>query len=113
VKRALSACAAVLALVAAGCGSTTGSGAADPATLVPAATVAYASLELSPQGAEKQGFDAAFGKLLGPDPETRLGEGFTEAVRTSDKLDYATDVKPWLGDTATAIVTGTTEDGAD
>jgi hypothetical protein len=113
VKRAFSACAAVLAVVAAGCGSATGSGAADPATLAPAATVAYASLELAPQQPEKQGFDAAFGKLLGPDPETRLGEAFTEAVRTSDKLDYATDVKPWLGATATAIVTGVSGHGAD
>ncbi|MEA2273010.1 MAG: hypothetical protein QOI98_1718, partial [Solirubrobacteraceae bacterium] len=113
VKRAVSACAAVLACAGGGCGSTTGSGAADPATIVPAATVAYASLELSPQGAEKQGFEAAFGKLLGPDPRTRLGEAFTQAVRTSDKLDYATDVKPWLGDTATAIVTGVAEHGAD
>jgi hypothetical protein len=113
VKRAVSACAAVLALVAAGCGSTSGSGAADPATLAPAATVAYASLELAPQGAERPGFEAAFGKLLGPDPESRLGEAFTQAVRTSDKLDYATDVKPWLGDTATAIVTGVSEHGAD
>jgi uncharacterized protein DUF3352 len=105
VKRALSACAVVLAIVVAGCGSTTGSGPVDPATLAPATTLAYASFELAPQGAEKQGFDTAFGKLLGADPERRLGEAFTNAVQTSGRLDYDADVKPWLGETATAVVT--------
>ncbi|MFL5896142.1 MAG: DUF3352 domain-containing protein [Thermoleophilaceae bacterium] len=105
MTRALSACAVVLAIAVAGCGSTTGSGPVDPATLAPATTLAYASFELAPQGAEKQGFDAAFGKLLGADPERRLGEAFTNAVQTSGRLGYDADVKPWLGETATAIVT--------
>jgi hypothetical protein len=36
-------------------------------------------------------------KLLGPNPEAKLGAAFTEATQTSGKLDYETDVKPWLG----------------
>jgi hypothetical protein len=95
----------VLAVAVAGCGSTTGSGPADPATLAPATTLAYASFEIAPQGQEKAGYDAAFGKLLGADPERRIGEALTKAARTSGRLDYAADVKPWLGETATAILT--------
>jgi hypothetical protein len=107
VKRTLSgACAVILAVAVAGCGSSTRSGSVDPATLAPPTTLAYASFKLAPQGAEKPGFDAAFGKLLGADPERRIGEAFTNATQTSGRLDYDADVKPWLGETATAIVTG-------
>jgi hypothetical protein len=95
VKRALSACAAVLAFAAAGCGSTTGSGAADPATLAPAATVAYASLELSPRGAEKQGFDAAL------QVTPLIGAQYSRAanrLRAATGLDQQKDMLAAVGD---------------
>jgi hypothetical protein len=113
VRGALSACAAVLAVAVAGCGSTAGSGQTDPATLAPATTLAYATFELAPQGPDKAGYDAAFGKLLGPDPERQIGEALTKAAQTSGRLDYAADVKPWLGATATAILTSVAPDHPD
>src|SRR5436305_4357281 len=114
MKRALVACAAVIALLAAGCGAGSSGSAGDPAKLAPAGTIAYASLELAPQGPEKQGFDAAFGKLLGPDPESKLAQALTDALKEQgSKLDYATDVKPWLGDTAAAVLTGVLQNHAD
>ena len=106
VKRAFAACAVAVVVAVAGCGSSgPGAGATDPATLAPLGAVAYASFEIAPQGSEKADFDAAFTKLLGSDPEAKLGAAFTEATQTSGKLDYETDVKPWLGDTVSAVVT--------
>jgi hypothetical protein len=103
-----------LLVALAGCGSSsTGAGPSDPASIAPAATLAYASFEINPQGPEKQNFDAAFSKLLGNDPETQLGEAFTNAASTSGRLDYATDVKPWLGDTISAVVTGVSPQHCD
>lgn len=113
MKRALLAFAAGLAIAASGCGAGPGAGAVDPAAIAPASTLAYASLEIAPHGAEKQDFDAAFGKLLGGDPETKLGEAFTHAASTSGKLDYATDVKPWLGDSVSLVVTAVARRSAD
>jgi Protein of unknown function (DUF3352) len=106
VKRALVACALAVALVASGCGSQTGSGATDPAKLAPAGTLAYASLELAPRGSEKRDFDTALAKLLGRDPETALARGLIDAIKEKvSPLDYAQDVKPWLGDTAAVALT--------
>lgn len=114
MKRILAACALLVALVGAGCGSSSGSGTSDPAKLAPANTLAYASFELHPQGPEKAGYDAAFGKLLGADPETQIAKGFTDAIKEQgSKLDYDQDVKPWLGDTASVVLTGIAGDHAD
>ena len=100
-------------VVAAGCGTQTGSGLTDPASIAPASSLAFASFEIAPQGPEKEAFDAAFGKLLGPDPESELGKAFTHAASTSGSLDYAADVKPWLGDTVSALVTRVGPDSCD
>jgi hypothetical protein len=106
VKRALAACLLALLIAVAGCGSATSqSGATDPASVAPANTLAYASFDMSPAGTAKSGFDAAFGKLLGPDPETQIGDAFTKAVETSGKLDWQTDVKPWLAGRVAVAVT--------
>jgi hypothetical protein len=114
VKRALALCGLAIALLAGGCGSGAGSGAADPAKLAPAGTLAYASFEIAPQGPEKQGFDAAFGKLLGPDPQAQIAKGFVDAIKEhGSKLDYAQDVKPWLGDSVAAVLTGVAQNSAD
>ena len=113
MKRALVACVLAVALVASGCGAGAQTGSGDAAKLAPAGTLAYASFELAPQGPEKQGFDAAFGKLLGPDPETAIAKALVDAVKEQgSKLDYQQDVKPWLGDTASVAVTGVGADHA-
>ena len=105
MKRVLVACWAAVLVALAGCGSGTGAGAADPATIAPPGTLAFASFELAPQGPEREGFDAAFGKLLGPAPEAKLGAEFTKLTATSGKLDYLSDVRPWLGDSVSVAVT--------
>ena len=70
-------------------------------------------LEIAPQGSEKQAFDEAFGRLLGADPEAQLGRAFTEAAQTGGNLDYEADVKPWLGDTISAVLTRAGRETAD
>lgn len=100
----------ILALVLAGCGSSTGAPRVDPARLVPPRTLALATLNLVPQGSERADFDAAFGKLLGGSPEQKLGEAFTRAARTNSQLNYESDVKPWLGDSLSLVVTRVSRD---
>ena len=105
MKRVLAACAAALLIAVTGCGATSGSGTSDPAAIAPPGALAFASFEIAPQGPEKAGFDAAFQKLLGDAPEAKLGAAFTQAASTSGSLDYFTDVRPWLGDTLSVVVT--------
>src|SRR5439155_5650654 len=68
--------------------------------------------DLGPTGPEKADFDAAFGKLLGADPETKLGEAFTKAVQTSS-LSYVDDVKPWLSGPVAVALTGIAQNSCD
>lgn len=103
----------VVALLLAGCGSGTGASRVDPATLAPPRTLALATLNINPQGTEKADFDAAFAKLLGGSPEQKLGEGFTRAARTNSALTYADDVKPWLGDSLSLVVTRVARAGSE
>lgn len=105
MKRTLLACAAAVLVAVSGCGANVGAGAPDPATVAPPGALAFATFDMAPQGSEKAGFDAAFGKLLGPAPEAKLGAAFTKAAQTSGKLDYLSDVKPWLGGTLSVVVT--------
>jgi hypothetical protein len=115
VNRVLAACFVAILVAVAGCGSTSpaSSGTTDPATLAPSGSLAFATFKLAPQGPEKAGFDAAFGKLLGAEPQAKLGEAFTKAAQTSGKLDYLADVKPWLGDSLSLVVTRVATDAAD
>lgn len=107
MKRIFAVCAAAVLLVVTGCGASGSSspGAAGPAALAPPGTLAFATFDMAPQGAERAGFDAAFGKLLGSAPEAKLGAAFTKATQTSGKLDYLSDVRPWLGNTVSLVVT--------
>ena len=113
MKRALWAAVIAAVFAASGCGSGSGSGTTDPATIAPPGTLAYLSFELEPDDDERAGFDAAFGKLLGSDPSARVGELFTRAVQTSGRLSYEEDMKPWLGKTATVVVTKVGRRSAD
>lgn len=107
VNRALAALAVLVAVVVAGCGSNAGSGAGDPAKLVPASTIAYASFEFDPEGDGAADFDAAFTKLIGSDPSEKIKRTFADAIKEEgSKLDYEADVKPWLGGTVAAALTG-------
>src|SRR5580765_6966660 len=76
------------------------------ATALPSSTVAYVSVDLDPNGAQKI---AAF-KLLRKFPGLAKQIGSTDDLRekivdgisgaAGCKVDFATDVKPWIGDRA-------------
>ncbi|HEY7962213.1 MAG TPA: DUF3352 domain-containing protein [Solirubrobacteraceae bacterium] len=91
----------LLALAVGGCGSS--SPGPDPASVVPASTPLYLSAVLRPSGSLKSDTLADARKL------TRLSEpfaGLTQVLQSPGgrKLNYATDVKPWLGSRAGAFV---------
>ena len=113
MKRVLVACALAVSIALAGCGSELRTGAPDPAAVAPRGTLAFASFEIAPDGPEKANFEAAFGKLLGDAPEAKLGAAFTHAAQTSGRLDYLSDVRPWLGRTLSLAVTRAGPDGCD
>ena len=107
-RTALIAGGVVALLVAAGAGtwaavSFLGSG-AQPAEALPAGTLAYASIDLDPSGAQK--IEAirmlnkfpAFKEEYGLDAEDDLRRVIVEeALADCDSVDYAADVEPWLG----------------
>lgn len=97
---AASACAAA---VLAGCGGGGASADDGPASLVPRDAALYVEATIRPEGAVRDDALAAAGKVLrGSDPERRIEELVAEAFGSADepKLDYARDVKPWLGERA-------------
>src|SRR5215211_4941544 len=90
-----------LSLAAAGCGSGATSGGDDPASAVPANAAIYADATVRPDGEQRDGALAAAGKVLRTsDPQGRIDELVAQVFAESDhpKLDYARDVKPWLGE---------------
>lgn len=105
MKRALIYIVVVASLALAGCGSETSAGPSDPAAIAPANTLVFATLNLAPAGAEGADLDAASRKILGSDARSGIGQAFTRATSTNGTLDYDADVKPWLGDTLSVVVT--------
>jgi hypothetical protein len=103
VWRAVGAVAPLVALAITGCGSS-GSGAADPATLVPASAPLYASFAIKPSGGSKGSAEVAAKKL------THLAEPYgslTQALLSSEgaQLKFKQDIEPWVGDEAGVFVT--------
>lgn len=93
----LAAC--VIAL--AGCGGGESGSAGDPASVVPRGAFLYAEAVVDPSGAQEQAARAIIAKFPGEGPpEQRLEKLISDGLRESDEgaLDYAKDVKPWLGD---------------
>ncbi len=102
--------AAALALVLiplAGCGGDEGAGAgsgASLARLAPASSPFYVEAAIRPEGDRKAELDGLIAKFTpGQDAEKLLARLFKSS---SDKVDYARDVKPWLGERAAIAVTG-------
>jgi Protein of unknown function (DUF3352) len=91
-----------LAIVLAGCGSSS-SPPLDPATVVPASVPLYVSATVQPSGKLKSSTTASTRKL------THSGEPFSSLLKllspSGRQLNYARDVKPWLGARAGAFVT--------
>jgi hypothetical protein len=94
--------AALFALALAGCGSSGGS-APDPATVVPAYASLYVSAVVRPEGSLESNTLNAARKLTHSNAPFA---GLTQALRAPGgrKLDYTSEVKPWLGPHAGAFV---------
>jgi hypothetical protein len=92
------------ALVAlAGCGSS-GSGNADPATLVPATAPLYAGIAIKPSGGSKGNAETAARKL------THLAEPYgslAQALLSSEgaQEQFKRDIEPWVGNEAGVFIT--------
>ena len=90
-----------LSVAVAGCGSGSTSGGDDPASAVPASAAIYVDATVRPDGELRNDALAAAGKVLGiSDPQAKIDELVAKVFADSEhpKLDYARDVKPWLGE---------------
>src|SRR5215207_5049486 len=99
-RRAVVSAATLLAAAvgAAGCGSTSGAGDTDPASLVPAAAPIYVEALARPGDAQGGDAQAALRKVLGTsDPGARLVELIDRAGREHG-VTWARDIDPWLGE---------------
>src|SRR4051812_870030 len=102
-RRALFARSLLLLLTLAGCGGQAASGGEEPASAVPADAPIYLEATLRPEGSQRDDALAAAGKVLATgDPQAKVEELVQQALSQSDglELDYARDVKPWLGEKA-------------
>src|SRR4051812_9875820 len=100
---ALAALSLLAALVAA-CGGGAASGAADPASAVPADAMFYSELVIQPSGDVRDGALDALGKILATDDPSGKVQALVDRALAKDAghLDFDKDVKPWLGDRAGA-----------
>jgi hypothetical protein len=94
------------ALVAVGCGNE--EEASSASALVPATSVIYGEVTLSPEGDQKEAVDAIVSKFPGQGSAgDRLQELFDKALKESSApLSYKDDIEPWLGDEAAFFVSG-------
>jgi hypothetical protein len=106
---------ALIAAIAAGCGSSSsGSGGDnDPAALVPANAPVYAEATLRPSGKVGADLDAALQKILRTqDPGAKIEKALNDSGKT-DGVTYKDDIEPWLGERAGIAVTSIRGDNAD
>lgn len=93
--------AGLVALLVAGCGSSSDSnGGGDPASVMPAKVPLYVSATLQPEGETKKNIEALAKELAGVD---NLGELIVEELENSaagegEPYDFEKEVTPWLGD---------------
>jgi hypothetical protein len=96
---------AALALVLAGCGSSSGSpSTADPAQIAPAGSLAYVEVTVRPQGSQRDDAQSALTRLLGRNPTPSLQRALQGAFKSSG-LNYQRDIQPWLGQRIGVVVT--------
>jgi hypothetical protein len=98
-RRMLALFAPLLAAAAiAGCGSSAGGGATDPAGLVPASAPVYLEAVLRPDDQEAGEARTALSKVLRTsDPGAKLAE-LIDRGGHRDGVTFADDIEPWLGD---------------
>jgi hypothetical protein len=106
MTKTLCALAALIVLVVAGCGSSSGGAGADTAKLAPATSFLYVEVNLDPTGSQEAGIRSILGDLPGSGPPQQRLDDLLEKASQSDKsnVDYRKDVKPWLGDKAAVFV---------
>ena len=100
-RAALAALICLSLVVLAGCGGGTASGGDDPASAVPANAAVYVDATVRPEGSQREDALAAAGKVLrSSDPQGKIDDLVAQLFAESEepKLDYARDVKPWLGE---------------
>ena len=108
LRAALALClVSLLAFVASGCGSSSGSG-TDTATLAPPASFIYFEATIDPSGDQESAMRSILADLPGTGaPENRLHDLIQKASKQSGgELDYEKDMKPWLGEVASVFVAG-------
>jgi hypothetical protein len=103
--RTVGAAVAVSAALAA-CGGSGGGGAnppsaLDPANMVPASSVAYASVAIRPQGSLASDLVEAVNSIAGPGAAQKLSRNFAKSLGKQWK-----QIKPWAGEYAGVALTG-------
>ena len=102
-------------VLVAGCGGGSASGGDDPASAVPANAAVFVDATVRPEGSLREGALAAAGKVLRTsDPQGKIDDLVAQLFAESEqpKLEYARDVKPWLGEKV-ALWVATTNDSED
>ena len=108
-SRLLLAAVAILAvaLAVAGCGGSSG-GSGEPAGLAPKQAPVYLEVSLSPEAKESEALDELTQGVLGIESVGGFVAEELEkaALGAGEKLDYETEVEPWLGDKAGMYLDG-------
>jgi hypothetical protein len=95
--------AALVALLAAGCGGGgEGGGGSDPAGVAPAKVPVFVDLTVRPEGEAKQNIEALAKEIAGVDDLGGLivSELEKSAVEDGEPFDFEKEVQPWLGERA-------------
>jgi hypothetical protein len=92
----------VIALFAAGCGGSGSSTGSDPASLAPPDALLFIEGTVQPNGQMAEDIDQIAGTVAGVDNLGNLivSELESSAEDNGEPFDYATEVKPWLGEKA-------------
>jgi hypothetical protein len=100
----------VVALIAAGSGSSGSPSGLDPAQLAPAKAIAYVELTVRPQGSQRDAVESGLTRLLGHSPDAGLQRAVDHVFRSSG-LRYQRDLQPWLGQRIGFVVTALSRTG--
>src|SRR5205085_2173370 len=86
----------LLALLA-GCGSSSsGAAAGDPANIAPANSLGYVEVTVRPEGSQHPNLIGIVHRFSSIDPDALIQKALNKAL-SKRGLDYAKDVRPWLG----------------
>ncbi len=110
--------AAVAALTLVACGDDSGGDSGDlgpdPATVTPAAAIAYGELVVKPEGQMRDDLNASVGKLTGDDDPVGMLQSMLDSEFSDPDSDfsYSEDVEPWLGPRVGGFLSDATQESA-